>query len=391
MVLRIEVNTPDGRRPVLFRWSVSSFSGWGLYGLNLALQLAGNRSHAPISAMSPGPLVLDPIRSHRLVGFNASTQALNEVLARTNDAITVNAPVLHPLDVDLGSAEGALRGTVDVGVAFITDTNISAAGRERSRVYQLIVAGSAWNADVLRGAGVEDVATILQGVDPGLFHPAPASGLLCDRFVIFSGGKLEYRKGQDLVLAAYKLFQARHPEALLLVAWSSPWTELAAEFDCPPPRRSDGTPDIIGWAAVHGIPSDAVQDLGPVPNIAMPHVLRDADVALFPNRAEGGTNLVAMEAMACGVPTVLSANTGHLDLLAGDAALPLRHQRAVARGITGTDGWGESDVEEILEALETIWRDRAAARAMGLRGAAMMAGLSWQRQIAALGEASGLW
>ena len=44
-------------------------------------------------------------------------------------------------------------------------------------------------------------------------------------------------------------------------------------------------------------------------------LLKQADLAVFPNRCEGGTNLVAMEAIACGVPTVLSANSGHLDLL----------------------------------------------------------------------------
>ena len=54
------------------------------------------------------------------------------------------------------------------------------------------------------------------------------------------------------------------------------------------------------------------------PNVGMPHVLHEADVALFPNRAEGGTNLVAMECLASGIPTILSANTGHLDLLRGD-------------------------------------------------------------------------
>ena len=31
----------------------------------------------------------------------------------------------------------------------------------------------------------------------------------------------------------------------------------------------------------------------------------------------------------------------------------------------GTAGWGESDVEEIVEALETLYRDREAARTMG--------------------------
>src|SRR3546814_10727981 len=83
--------------------------------------------------------------------------------------------------------------------------------------------------------------------------------------------------------------------------------------------------------------------------------MREADVALFPNRAEGVTNLVAMEAMACGVPTILSANTGHLDIVAEGACIPLRRQRPVVVDdrYLGTGGWGESDVEEMVEALRS--------------------------------------
>ena len=39
-----------------------------------------------------------------------------------------------------------------------------------------------------------------------------------ERFLIFSGGKMELRKGQDIVLAAFKIFARRHPEATLVTA-----------------------------------------------------------------------------------------------------------------------------------------------------------------------------
>src|SRR3546814_16138379 len=81
-----------------------------------------------------------------------------------------------------------------------------------------------------------------------------------------------------------------------------------------------------------------------------------------------------MEAMACGVPTILSANTGHLDIVAEGACIPLRRQRPVVVDdrYLGTGGWGESDVEEMVEALETVWRDRERARAIGAAGAEFM-------------------
>jgi hypothetical protein len=41
--------------------------------------------------------------------------------------------------------------------------------------------------------------------------------------VIFSGGKLEFRKGQDIMVAAFKRFHARHPDSMLMVAWQNFW------------------------------------------------------------------------------------------------------------------------------------------------------------------------
>jgi glycosyltransferase involved in cell wall biosynthesis len=163
---------------------------------------------------------------------------------------------------------------------------------------------------------------------------------------VFSGGKLELRKGQDLALAAFRAFHRRHPEALLLTAWHSPWSDLMNDAVAhpgliPPRATAEGVPDVVGWAVANGVPPDAVIAIGPTPNIAMPHVIREADVALFPNRAEGGTNLVAMECMACGIPTILSANTGHLDLLrTPGVAIPLTRQAPIIRAGLDTTDWG---------------------------------------------------
>ena len=100
---------------------------------------------------------------------------------------------------------------------------------------------------------------------------------------------------------------------------------------------------------------------------------------------EGGTNLVAMEAMACGVPCMVSMNTGHLDIV-GDGAhcLPLGLQHRV--DLEGCDGWGSSDVEEMVAVLEAVYTQRQAAAEIGRQGAAFMRQLSWSRQIDALVE-----
>jgi Glycosyltransferase len=150
-----------------------------------------------------------------------------------------------------------------------------------------------------------------------------------------------------------------------------------------PQLRQDKTLDIDSWLIANGLPPSSFVNLGLMPNYLMPLVYREADAALFPNRCEGGTNLVAMECLACGVPTILSANTGHLDLIDEKHCYPLVCQRPVPSHpiFPGTKGWGESDVDEIVEVLERIYHDRQSARQKGLLGAEFMIDLAWEKQI----------
>ncbi len=390
---RISIARSDGRRPLVFSWGVSSYFGWGVYGLNLMLHLAEHPEVMPycLHEFVPNDLALDPLRHRRLVAMAAySAPVWAAVEATEGDRAEIGHTLLTGLGNDLVSPLGingkTLSGRPSIGVVFLEHATLSPAARLRAARFPLIIAGSSWNEAVLRRQGIQAVTTVLQGVDTALFHPAPRGGLFPGRFVVFSGGKLEYRKGQDLVLAAFRAFHQRHPEAVLLTAWHSPWSAFAGKAAghpgiAPPPRAAGGTPDVVGWAVANGIPEDAVVSVGQTPNNAMPHVVREADVALFANRCEGGTNLVAMECLACGIATILSANTGHLDLLRHGIAIPLGRQATPVSAHHHTVDWGESDVEEMLEALEEVWRDRAAAAALGGRAARFMAGLNWPNQL----------
>ncbi len=394
----LAIQSSDGRIPLVFCWGVSSFFGWGVVGLNTILSLAHDPNYMPFPAMEfdSADVVLDPLRDSHIARHAAQSRGIWQALASLSvQEVEIDAPVLVALGGSL-MQPGAVGGKILIGnptiaCPILEHATLRPGWREQLDRYALIVAGSTWNERILRSHGISAVTTVWQGVDTGLFHPAPKAGLLPrERFVIFSGGKLEFRKGQDLVMAAFRAFRQRHPEALLLTAWHSPWSDLMysavghPDVTVPGPN-ADGTPDVIGWAVANGVPAESVIAVGPTPNIAMPHVLHEADVALFPNRAEGGTNLVAMECLASGIPTILSANTGHLDLLRGDRiALPLTRQGVVTRDGPDTTDWGESDIEEIVERLEDVWRDRQAARAMGLRAATHMTDMTWSTQIARL-------
>ena len=372
---------------VVIHWGLSSLHGWGVYGLNLAMAWAGDDAleAATDYDIAPKLITLDPLQWHALAGFRARSAKLRaQLLRQSAEPAMVNGVLLAALGNDLqpqpGPHGGALKGRPSFGTIFFEREALGTRAREILAPHAAIIAGSSWNAEVLKAHGVPTVELALQGIDPALFHPAPRRGLFPGRFVVFSGGKLEARKGQDNVIAAWRIFAARHPDALLIAGWHNHWPEGARSIDvsrraAPLPFRVDGVPDSSAWVAANGIRAEQFLDLGVVPNALLPAMLREADAALFPNRCEGGTNLVAMEAMACGVPCILSANTGHLDLIKDGTALALTDQRR----IPAAPGWCESDIEEILAALETLYTDRARAAAIGTAGAKLLAGLTWAK------------
>jgi tetratricopeptide (TPR) repeat protein/glycosyltransferase involved in cell wall biosynthesis len=380
-------------RWLAFDWEVRGDTGWGIYGLNLATQLALRGDPVPIVLACNGDS-LPALARHRLRDTLAASAPASEALADGRSTLTIEGTLLCALGNGLaGAGHGArLRGDRTVGVAFFEDTHIVPAAIDRADAFDAIIAGSARNAQVLQAYGLERVHTVIQGIDPAIFHPAVRTGVFRDRFVVFSGGKLEYRKGQDIVVAAFRRFRERHKDAFLLTAWHNHWPQLIADLELA--RHVRGLPRVIGstlrvdeWLAANGIPADATLDVGCTPNALMGQVLREADVALFPNRCEGGTNLVAMECMAAGVPTIVSANTGHLDLIATAGCFALRKQGDVPRPtryFTGVDGWGESDVDEIVDLLERLYHDRELARNRAEIGAAAMARLTWESQIGEL-------
>ncbi|MDB5416610.1 MAG: mshA 8 [Phenylobacterium sp.] len=385
------------RQSVVSNWELSSYHGWGVYALNLALNWAHDPEVALVCARPVDPLVLavgaadlqalQPMR-------RASAQMADQLAKYEGGEAPIQAPVLHAIDKHLVVARAAhdvlLKGRRNFGVVFLESAHLQPEAVARAEGMDLIFAGSSWNEALLRAHGIERAQTVLQGVDPALFHPRPRRGRLGEaetgeRFLVFSGGKLERRKGQDLVLAAFRIFAERRPDAVLVTAWHSLWPHIARSLDisglaAPVMFRPDGQLDVIGWAAANGVPEHQVRDLGLVPNRGMPALLAEMDVALFPNRCEGGTNLVAMEAMACGVPTILAGNTGQLDLIEAGNCYPLTRQRplqGLESGHGEVGGWGESDVEEIVAALEDAYRDREEARRRGQAGAATLSRMSW--------------
>jgi glycosyltransferase involved in cell wall biosynthesis len=127
------------------------------------------------------------------------------------------------------------------------------------------------------------------------------------------------------------------------------------------------------------VPLDRVLTLGPRPNLTMARVYANTDVGLFPNRCEGGTNLVLMEYMACGKPAIASYTTGHKDILTAKNSIRIEKMKPVTiRAGEDVALWDDPDLDETIERLEWAYQNRDQLRAVAEQGAADMSRFTWR-------------
>ena len=376
-------------------WELSSVTGWGVYGTNVAIELLKRRIPKPVLLKQPSKLSLTMERAQLLGPLLRQQKELHRAMVAGGKpkAMQLDFPVFQTvLPQYFPMVAGRyFHGSPDLAVIFFENTHIQDDALTRSKRYARSIVGSTWNHQILESAGVEGVRTVLQGVDTSLFRPRQEPLGRRNRFVIFSGGKLEHRKGQDIVLAAFKIFHERHPDSVLITCWQNPWPDKAADIGesglvFGPPTHRDGLLDIALWAVHHGLPEGSVVDMGFLPNHQIPGLLSQSDCAVFASRYESGTNLPAMEAMACGLPVILSANTGHLDIIDPERCYPLNRQSPVSSTSPdiGSDGWGASDPEELVACLEQIYTDQQEAQTRAQKAVGFIQTLTWENQVGQL-------
>jgi glycosyltransferase involved in cell wall biosynthesis len=351
-------------------WTLSTISGYGIYGLQIALQFLRRGGQKIILPRAPAVTSVPPLTQKKLDPIFDLARKLDAFIKQNpQELLSFNHTVLHGVSSDFAGFEGQdkIWGKPNVGCAAIEHLVCNDHGRAIAKNYDMFIAISRWNEAYLKSLDVGPVHLCHQGIDTTLFQPGPRTDLWRDRFVIFSGGKFEFRKGQDIVIAAFKRFREKHPEALLVACWQNLLPPDGAAFalaghctEMPKPAPEYGL-DITAWLLRQGLPPESFVDLPFTHNLLMPGVLRECDVAVFPNRCEGGTNLVAMEAMACGVPTYVADNTGQKDLIDMLGCGAFKTQRPIKPSprMQNPQDWCESDVDEVVAAFEHVYAHRA--------------------------------
>ncbi|KAK3254663.1 hypothetical protein CYMTET_36129 [Cymbomonas tetramitiformis] len=148
------------------------------------------------------------------------------------------------LGLDRSFVKIVVNGSPTAAVIFVETTDITDDKIEKLANTDTLLVGSKWTKEVMArrilqyndrhpGAPVKtEVSLVYQGIDAKQYpHRGPPPALATKTaaplpFIVFSGGKLEYRKGQDIIIGAFKKFRQIVPEAKLVTAWHSLYPQL---------------------------------------------------------------------------------------------------------------------------------------------------------------------
>ena len=278
-------------------------------------------------------------------GWGVANHYLKQEIARlvnlTEDPSEADVVVMPLLNHDLDPVSNA-RGRINLAYTFF-ESQLGTSAKKNADTYNVVFAGSSWCVARLAERNIHNAFPLIQGVDKLIFKwapPRPRDG----HFRIFTGGKFEWRKGQDLVIAAFRELIKTHPTAHLVCAWHNPWPSLFSTMANSPyiDTAANGSTQAQFFAnllLVNGIPFDRFTILPQMSHEKMAEEMAATDCGLFPNRCEGGTNLVAMEYASIGRPIVANALTGHADI-----------RDAITHKIFATEdsmGWAVQTIDEI--------------------------------------------
>jgi glycosyltransferase involved in cell wall biosynthesis len=210
----------------------------------------------------------------------------------------------------------------------------------------LILVGSRFARDsfVAHGIAAERLRVIPYGVDTQRFYPPLRPWRRPSPFRVLFVGQIGERKGVSYLLQAYRRFRKVDTE-LHLVG------------------------DFVPGAEVYQPFQDLFRHTPYIGQSQLPELYRAADVFVFPTLVEG-LGLVVLEAMACGLPVIVTA----------------RGPDEVVRD--GVDGYviPAGDSTAIMEALEYLYADTGLRLRLGRNARSQAERWSWARYASAAAD-----
>ena len=361
--------------------------GWGVCGKYLVKEISDIADVKYITESFGVEDIGDEYEFHflksKLLG-NAEAKVISSDANRR-----VEGPILQAIGNQTLMPWGAeINGTFKAGYTFFEENILQQEYIQNGKDnFDVVITGSKWCEDVLRDHGLDNVTTVIQGVDQQIFNTYQSEKeIFKDNFVIFSGGKFEIRKGQDIIIKAYKVLQDRHKDVMLVNAWFNMWGDSMNTMSASPHikyevKSKDYATAMNGILKDNGLDTERIVTLMPRSNTMMAKIYKNTDIGLFTNRCEGGTNLVLMEYMACGKPVIASYNSGHRDVINKDNSIMINSMKQIDinRNETKIAVWDDPDLDETISHLEWAYQHRDELKSYGIQAGNDLKELTWKR------------
>lgn len=222
------------------------------------------------------------------------------------------------------------------------------------------------DAYIRSGVPADKIQIVPNGIDPALFTPdGPAPGVPTSKkfTFLFVGGTI-FRKGIDVLLKAYTTAFAASDDVCLVIkeiGGDSFYKGQTAEEIIKNIRKNPNAPEILYTKTM-------------LTDAQMAELYRSCDVFIAPYRGEG-FSLPTLEAMACGLPVIVTAGGATDDFV--DESVGWRipsSEFSIGTTLDGMELTGEAtmlepDAEVLVETMMKIVQHPHEVREKGLRGA----------------------
>ncbi|HKB64615.1 MAG TPA: glycosyltransferase family 4 protein [Pyrinomonadaceae bacterium] len=286
------------------------------------------------------------------------------------DATTDPVPLLPQREphanypgIGLGPIEPMVHVAGSQRIAFIVweTTLIPSARVKVLQSMDAVWTPSTWGRQLLINNGLdpETVGVVPEGVDTERFKPAAEPPEQSRPFRFLYVGKWEQRKATDVLVKAFcDEFKSNEPVELVLHGWNPylPGFDLHGTI-----RRYAGT------CAPAIVPSYPLKDED------MVRLYNSCDAFVLPTRAEAW-GLPITEAMACGLPVIVTQYSAPLDYLDRDCAYLIEVEKMVAVNDSfffpvhlGLGEWAQPDINSLRRLMRHVFENPEEARAKGIR------------------------